>query len=774
MSATLPNSDLADTKADVIWSRGGGSFGRLVWKELNEAMGVWGVIALATLCSAALIDRRPRPIVIESVPVLWLHAAPALFALIFGARAFAQEFAGGTWELLKSVNATALEVVGTKWLVGIAGSMLLMLLSIVLATVLRLPLRIADLGEPTVWYLLVVLLSLALSLLVSQWSRSVWRALALSGAVCLPLWGLWGEWFDRFYWVTSQLRWQCNTVLSLAIVALPAVFAMQMWAARWNLLDSSDMTLGFSDLFSASGAARRNLLDRSDIIGSRRWKKVFWRMVWKEVLVARDFWLSVLGIVALLDGLAWWAFRDAVTRDSTLVVIGVLLPVLHSLGCGAISFAIEREDGTHDWLRRISAPAGAVFAAKLLVSQASIVTLTSVVFFATQSLARGKHQPDGVHCWWLLMAVTLNGLVSLGASMLTRRVLPAVFLAFVGGASIGLTLLTMAMGAFDQGRGRPLHPEETVSWCLLVGSSLLLAEIWMSERWINEQPWWKKVWRGDPAKLMLRARSVALFEQSSLPEMKAFGRMLWREWHEARVWLWMLPIAFAPWLMNEVSHSYRGQYSVSGWHVVYSLEMSLLAILSIMLTMLPTLWGVWAIHHDQRHGLFRFLSDRGGSPTGIWLSKHAVWLPQVLLLALIAGCTLGFLSDWQTQTLGFFVGFALVGALQGYAAGQWLAQLIRSPLTSLFLASVLSLLLAGWSMLLWEIHAPWLYQLVPAATLLLASWVHARDWLEERWTWRVWLKIVIAVLLPAAELVLALEVQGYPLWKTLRDWPAFR
>ena len=110
MSATLPHSDLAATKADVIWSRGGGSFGRLVWKELNEAIGDWVVIALVTLCSAALID--PRPIAIESVPALWLHAAPALFALIFGARSFAQEIAGGTWELLKSVSASAFEEIG--------------------------------------------------------------------------------------------------------------------------------------------------------------------------------------------------------------------------------------------------------------------------------------------------------------------------------------------------------------------------------------------------------------------------------------------------------------------------------------------------------------------------------------------------------------------------------------------------------------------------------------------------------------------------------------
>ena len=155
----------------------------------------------------------------------------------------------------------------------------------------------------------------------------------------------------------------------------------------------------------------------------------------------------------------------------------------------------------------------------------------------------------------------------------------------------------------------------------------------------------------------------------------------------------------------------------------------------------------------------------------LWLSKHVVWLPQVMLLGLIAGLALGLhLSEFHRPQLGVFVGFALLGALQGYAAGQWLAQLVRSLLTSMFLACVLSLLLAAWSAFLFQnLHAPWPYQLVPAVTLLFASWVHARDWLEERWTWRAWMKIAVAVLLPAAELVLALELQGYPLWETLRD-----
>jgi ABC-type transport system involved in multi-copper enzyme maturation permease subunit len=751
MSAIPIKNNGSDPVNQIIWSRGGGSFGRLVWKELNEAGGLWAVIALVTLCLALLIDRKE----IWSVPALWLHAAPALFALLYGSRAFVREVSGGTWELLRSVGASAFKVVASKWLVGALGSFLLMWMSIGLAVVRQLPLHIADPGEPTVWYLLVVLVSLGISLVVSQWSRAAWAAIVLAGMLCLSLWTLWAIGFHDLYLWTQQFRWECNGMIFLAIATLPALFATQVWNARWSLFDGSGIS------------------------GSQRWRQIFWRMAWKELLASRDFWLAVLGIVLLLDGLAWWVFRDVQTREATIVVIGVFLPLLHALGCGAISFAIEREDGTHDWLRRMSAPADSVFAGKLAVSQASILTLTGLVILVTQCLVGTNDRMNGLQVFALLLVVMLTGITSLGASMLTRRVLPAVFLAFLSVAGVAIVSSSLVAAAIEfshRGSKNPVGPERLLPWGSLVGTLLLSVDFLLADRWLNERPWWKQVWRGDLTKKAKRQRDVAWFEQLPSSEMRAFGRLLWREWREARVWLWIMPIALAPWLMQEASEYYQ---SLARQGKSFNLAMigtiPLLAILSIMLTVLPTLWGVWGMHHDQRQGLFRFLSDRGGSPTGIWFSKHAVWLPQVLLLALITGITFG-LDFFRHREQDFFicVGFALVGALQGYAAGQWLAQLIRSPLNSLFLASVLSLLLAGWSRLLWDVQAPWVYQLVPAVTLLFASWVHARDWLEERTSPRAWLKVAAAVLIPATELVLILEVQGYPLWATLRDWPMFR
>lgn len=745
MSATLPNSNLAHTKPDVIWSRGGSSFGRLVWKELNEAVGIWCVIALATSYSATLIDRRA----IESPQSILLHAAPALFALIFGARAFAHEIAGGTWELLRSVGASAFDVVGSKWLVGVIGSVLMTGLSISLTAMLLLPLRIAELGEPTVWYLLVVLLSLAVSLLVSQWSRTVWKAMALSGAVCVPLWSWWAAGFEDFFLLTTRFRWHTNAMLCLAITTLPALWATQVWTAS------------------------RHQLDHSGFVESQRWRQIFWRMLWKESLAVRDFWLAVIGILITFDGCAFLIFRDQTTRDGVFVSLGVMMPLLHSLGCGAIAFALEREDGTQDWLRRISAPPSAVFAAKLLVSQASIVSLTSLILAGTQVVVAPANRLTNDGCATLLMAVTLNGVVGLGASLLTRRVLPAMFLAFVGVVAIDFPLLAMGLGASSKGQPFGGFPLAILPWWLSVGALLLAAEWRLANRWLNERRWWPQRWRGETPRASPSRGAEFWFDWSSSPEKKAFGRLMWREWMEAKGWLWATPLVIAPSIMLEIGRR-------AGPHPSWLIEYFLVPACGLMtfgLFVLPTLLGVWAFHHDQRQGLFRFLADRGGSPRQIWWSKQAVWLSLVLVLASLTGVIpeLQLLSARGGLAPGILTGFALVFALQNYAAGQAMSQWNRSALISTFLAGVLSLLLWGWTLLLaQEVSAPWPYQLGVAGILFFASWKSSRDWLEERWSWRAWLRIALNIALPFIALVLLLEVQGYRVWNVLRNWTGFR
>ena len=100
----------------------------------------------------------------------------------------------------------------------------------------------------------------------------------------------------------------------------------------------------------------------------RRWFAVFVRMLWKEFWVVSPFLLVVAATMAGLAAPLVWVMRDQM-HDAwgALYAIVILFPLLFALGCGGMSYAGEREDGTWDWLRRIAAPPSAVCAAKIFV-----------------------------------------------------------------------------------------------------------------------------------------------------------------------------------------------------------------------------------------------------------------------------------------------------------------------------------------------------------------------------------------------------------------------
>ena len=124
----------------------------MVWKEASEGVSFWGVIAATTFLLAVRFPANER----VTVSSVWLHAAPALFALGFGARAFAQEIENGTWELLRSVGASSRDVWGSKLLVGAGGSLLLAGQSSLLAMSWTHPFLIKQLGVQTFWFAAIV------------------------------------------------------------------------------------------------------------------------------------------------------------------------------------------------------------------------------------------------------------------------------------------------------------------------------------------------------------------------------------------------------------------------------------------------------------------------------------------------------------------------------------------------------------------------------------------------------------------------------------------
>lgn len=740
MSATLSTPNPVRSPADVIWSRGGGSFQRLVWKELCEHFVFWMVLFWVTFLLAVGFPPTQR----ESLSAIWLHAAPSLFALGFGALAFAREFESGTWDLLRAIGVSSRDVWRSKLLVGGVGSLVLSMQGVLLSLTWRKPFFIGQFGLTTVAFLEVTLLTLLASMLISLHTRRVLTAIVVSAGVLLPVWNLWIETVEyyEFLELATPSSWQLTYGLVLVAVA---VLIVGLWLWQVSLV-------------------RRRLNCSVELIDSRRWWSVFRRMVWKESRMALDFWLAVVVITAVFAGLGRLSLTDLATRNQVIATLGIIFPVLHSLGCGGIAFAIEREDTTQDWLRRMAAPARSLFAAKLLVTQASILSLTSLLLFGTHCLVTAEGRMSAGAIAWVVMLVSLNGAISLAASQGTRRVLPAVFLAFVLSGIVDVLLMNL-FGSFLWLRPGHLNAIAFVPmWFLLMGLAVLIG-LWQSDRWLNERPWWQ--WRRRTEPLKTNTHNRALFEQSPIPDRRAFGRLLWREWMEAKVWLWALPLTIAPALTAELGRVVPGRAPSAMLFLAFATS----GIATLMLIVTPTLLGVWSFHHDRRHELLRFLSHRGGSPSSIWWSKQAVWLT---LLA--AGTSLAvslYAMQLQYNDIRWrlnFAALALICVVQSFAAGQWVSQLVRSPLNAMFLAAVLSMLLAGWTNVLNHVRVALLWHLVAPAIFFVASRLRARDWLEERWSWRAWTRTLLSVVLPALATWLILESLSYPISRTIRDW----
>ena len=105
---TLPTQHLPRPANEVIWSRGGGSFRRMVWKEASEVIEYCGVFVAVILVTAVLLrfdlaNSRAN----LSWPMVVLEFVPSLFLLLVGSRTFAREFETGTWELLRSAGASS-------------------------------------------------------------------------------------------------------------------------------------------------------------------------------------------------------------------------------------------------------------------------------------------------------------------------------------------------------------------------------------------------------------------------------------------------------------------------------------------------------------------------------------------------------------------------------------------------------------------------------------------------------------------------------------------
>ncbi|MBI3466213.1 MAG: ABC transporter permease, partial [Planctomycetes bacterium] len=161
---------------------------------------------------------------------------------------------------------------------------------------------------------------------------------------------------------------------------------------------------------------------------------MLFRLFWKEYRVQRGFWLSLGGLTLGLQLIIAAIPARYLDHTTWMFNLAVVFPAFYALGCGATTFALEREEGTAEQLRILAVPAGRLFLTKLVFGLVSALALLGVLSLLAFALARGQLPTGGsTGELWGFWGFALLEMLAWGLffSLLTRRPLTAACLAAV-------------------------------------------------------------------------------------------------------------------------------------------------------------------------------------------------------------------------------------------------------------------------------------------------------------------------------------------------------
>jgi len=480
---------------------------------------------------------------------------------------------------------------------------------------------------------------------------------------------------------------------------------------------------------------------------------MFWRLVWKEYRVQRKLWLAVLVLTPVVQlCLLLLSPFTGVPAGGLFVGSSLAATAVYMLGCGATLFATERELETFDFQRSLPVDAWRVFTAKTGWALASGCALAAVLWSATFVLF--------VRQWLLnLEQYVLIGLVATAEvfawgicfSLLLRRPLWAAFLgvlvpsAIIGNLLPGTTAINWTWSAFEY------HRHYLAPRAVLAGV-VFLADVWLARLWFAgrlENLCWPA--RGRDAADQSYPDAVA---DRPLPAFAGGRRAGWARlfWLVARRTWWIVTcLAFvysAVFCLARPEDGDRGN--------AHSPDLAYPTLLAALV------FGLCAFGLDQARGQFRWYAERGISPRRVWLVEQLVWLPLVVLAG--AGVSL-FGSDLRASPRPDFEWALLMSIcfwipLTWYAMAQFCAMFLRSTVVAVVTAFALAVLATTWNVLMVAGDVPLKWSVVPTIpVLLLATWLYAPDWIEERRNRRVALRLATVVGVPMLLLAIAVPAR---------------
>jgi len=482
---------------------------------------------------------------------------------------------------------------------------------------------------------------------------------------------------------------------------------------------------------------------------------MFWRILWKEYRAQRAFWISMIVLTPLVQALLRLSYRlyhsgaPAQEPVHVLFAVGMMFAAIYALGSGATLFASERETETYDFLRGLPVKPLLVFAAKVVFALAS----TTVVFLLawTAALALVHKLPVApIHGEiWALFGLGGVELLAWGIlfSLLLKRPLVAIVCAATASSIVIGTLNSNLEG------WRPFADLKSQPFVrLLIVAIVTAADIALATRWFRERLLFS-------ARLQRQRSHEASDLDMDRPPSPAtmLGRLVWQEFRASAAMsaalvamplLLLLLFSAGPWL--------RARQPTGSWFDIFMSVGVIAAALS------APLLGSTVFLADQTGCRFRFLAERGMPPRLVWLSRQirgsSIMLLGMLLALLVWLPTLARL--YEKNDIGNLV--AVVGncagfVLAAYACGQLFSMVFRSGVLAMTFGTVLTYLLCGWAAIMYWFGLSWLWTVAPLLlAMLVATWLHAPNWLLERETRWARLPPALVIAVPALAILVAI------------------
>lgn len=485
-----------------------------------------------------------------------------------------------------------------------------------------------------------------------------------------------------------------------------------------------------------------------------------WRsaLLWKEFRQVAPLAITVLalGLGMLLLIASVYDVRDSGSQlTHSLPLVFLSIPMIYACGVGILLVGGEKESRSLDWLQSLPIDPRKIARSKLVVALLSLgalwlITLIAWLLFAIlfgidRNLLGSALWIDGRYSTGMMatyVAVSLYlCLAVLGLAWQFHS--PLVSLLLLIPSSLVVWLVAHGLPFFTSGWSVQQDDVEGSVYlvCLSVGCMIALALGWVaSQRQLAAKPAPRPRWGWLDMNSAIQ-KEMSYEEWILWPRVSAGAGMLWQTARQSWIW-WIVFASMGVLLLWLGSHLRLFDFSVPDGSVASSRMRQITMIVLIWVWPLLIVWmGVYSYQGDGIQQRVRFYSDRCVSPSMLWWTRH--WIPIMILLGLaqlrywnfgiaIPGYGLGHIDT----IICFFAALAI------YITGQWVSQLIPSPILAAIAAPIAVQVIVLYG--LWVAYfmiGPWGSLFIATfAILLLATWWMMKPWMERRFDWRYYLK----------------------------------